>query len=59
MLNSINVTWYPKADMDSNSNTKYNIYVDGSTTPAMTVNQSVVKVSKVTKKAIDFQTNME
>ena len=52
MLNSINVTWYPKADMDSNP--KYNIYVDDSTTPAMTVNQSVVKVSKVTKKAIDF-----
>ena len=52
MLNSINVTWYPKADMDSN--TKYNIYVDGSTTPAMTVNQSVVKVSKVTKEATDY-----
>lgn len=52
MLNSINVTWYPKADM--NSNTKYNIYVDDSTTPAMTVNQSVVKVSKVTKKATDY-----
>ena len=52
MLNSINVTWYPKADMDSNP--KYNIYVDGSTTPAMTVNQSVVKVSKVTKEATDY-----
>ena len=36
------------------SNTKYNIYVDGSTTPAMTVNQSVVKVSKVTKEATDY-----
>ena len=52
MLNSINVTWYPKADMDSS--TKYNIYVDDSTTPAMTVNRSVVKVSKVTKEATDY-----
>ncbi|WP_302625929.1 cellulase family glycosylhydrolase [uncultured Eubacterium sp.] len=52
MLNSIDVTWYPKANMDSS--TQYHIYVDNATVPAMTVAQSAIQTNSVSKEALKY-----
>ena len=52
MLNSIDVTWYPKANMDGS--TQYNIYVDNATTPATTVPQSAIQTNSVKKEALKY-----
>lgn len=55
MMESIDVTWYPKGNMDSN--TQYNLYIDNSTTPAKTISQSEVNTKTVKVLAQSFSTH--
>lgn len=52
MLNQIDVNWYPKADVAKD--TKYNIYIDDSTTSVATISQSDIKSDSTVIKATDY-----
>ena len=52
MLNQIDVNWYPKAGMADD--TKYNIYIDDSTTSVATISKSDIKSDSTVIKATDY-----